>query len=287
MGLETAAIISLSLAAVGTGLSVTQAVKGAQAKSEADEGAAKAASDIARISEANNFASLKVPTMGLDLATQRMREWQQSQIQALKEGGAATVLGGLPGVVQQGYGQDLALAAQADTMQYNRDFALAQNAQQLEANKAQREASLAGARLTGAQNASIAGQNNINAGIQGAVGSLGNAAFAYQYFNQNKPIGDTTPPPGTPINPNAASTPPGVAAQSYPMPGATNMPTGQAPSWQSNYGQSGFRPVINANPLTNYPGLNIQTGDPLNDMYNRNAMNQMYGNLYKYGNPRF
>jgi hypothetical protein len=285
MGLATA--ISLGLAIVGTGLSVNQAIKGAQAKSEADEGAAKAASDIARINEANKYASLKVPTMGLDLATQRMREWQQTQIQALKEGGATTVLGGMPGVSQQAYAQERELAAQADTMQYNRDFALAQNAQQLEANKAQREASLAGARLSGAQNASIAGQNNMNAGIQGAVSNLGNAAYSYQYFNQNRPVVDTATPPGTPINPNAAYTPPGVAAQSYPMPGATNMPTGQAPAWQSNYGQSGFRPVINSNPLTNYPGLNMQTGDPLNDMYNRNAMNQMYGNLYKYGNPRF
>ena len=273
MGIETA--ITLGLAFVGTGLSVSQAIKGSQAKSAADAGSEAAANDIARISEANKFASLKVPTMGLDLATQRMREWQQSQIQALKEGGAATVLGGMPGVSQQAYAQERELAAQADTMQYNRDFALAQNAQQIESNKAQRDLSLAGARLSGAQNASIAGQNQENAGIQGAIGNLSNAAFAYQYFNQNKPIKDTANPPGTPINPNAAYTPPGVAAQSYNMAGATNMPTGQAPAWQSNYGQSGFRPVINANPLTNYPGLNMQTGDPLIDMYNRNAM---YGN---------
>ena len=134
---------------------------------------------------------------------------------------------------------------------------------------------------------------NINAGIQGAVGSLGNAAFAYQYFNQNKPVGDTNTPPGTPINPNAAYNPQAVAAQSYPMPGATAMPTGQTPAsaWQSQFGAtiSGM-PQNNmpAVPLNNYPGLtDIQSGDPLNDMYNRNARNQMYGNLYKYGNPRF
>lgn len=272
MGVATA--ISLGLAAVGTGLSVTQAIKGANAKSAADAAAENAANDIAKISEANKYASLKVPTMGLDLATQHMREWQQSQIQALKEGGAATVLGGMPGVSQQAYAQERELAAKADTMQFDRNVALAQNAQQIEGNRAQREASLAGARLSGAQNASIAGQNQMDAGIQGAVGNLANAAFAYQYFNQNKPIKDTNTPPGTPINPNAAYTPPGVAALSYNMPGATNMPTGQMPAsaWQSNYGQSGFRPVINANPLTNYPGLNMQTGDPLIDMYNRNAM---------------
>jgi hypothetical protein len=275
MGIETA--ITLGLAAVSTGLSVSQAIKGAQAKSEADAGAITAANDIAKISEANKFASLKVPTFGLELAQQNMQAWQQSQIQALKESGAAGVLGGLTAANQQAQSQDLALAGQADTMQYNRDLALAQNAQQIESNRAQREASLAGSRLSGAQNASVAGQNQENAGIQGAIGSLGNAAFAYQYFNQNKPVKDTNIPPGTPINPNAAYTAPGVAAQSYPMPGATAMPTGQAPAYQSQFGAT-----ISGMPLNNYPGLTSpQIGN------NMNAMNQMYGNLYQYGNPRF
>jgi hypothetical protein len=285
MGLVTA--ISLGLAVVGTGLSVTQAIKGSQAKSEADAAAENSANQIARISEANKFASLKVPTMGLDLATQRMREWQQTQIQALKEGGATTVLGGMPGVSQQAYAQERELAAQADTMQYNRDLALAQNAQQIEGNRVGREASLAGARLSGAQNASIAGQNQMDAGIQGAIGNLSNAAFAYQYFNQNKPVGNTTTPPAK------------INSDSYNPTGAVPMPLGQTPAsaWQSNFNQQpSFKGTISqmpqnnmpAIPLNNYPGLtDIQSGDPLNDMYNRNARNQMYGNLYKYGNPRF
>lgn len=268
MGVATA--ISLGLAAVGTGLSVTQAIKGSQAKSAADAAAEMAANDIAKISEANRFASLKVPTLGLEYAQQNIQAEQANTLRALQEMGPTGPLGGATALGLQSRGQNLALAAQADTMQYNRDVALAQNAQQLEANKAQREASLAGARLSGAQNASVAGQNNINAGIQGAVSNLGNAAYSYQYFNQNRPVVDTATPAGTPINPNAAYTPPGVAAQSYNMPGATPLPTGQAPAWQS-----AFKPVINANPLTNYPGLNMQTGDPLIDMYNRNAM---YGN---------
>ena len=264
MGVATA--ISLGLAAVGTGLSVTQAIKGSQAKSEADAAAVKAANDLSRISEANRFASLRVPTLGLEYAQQNIQARQAGNIQALQEGGASTVLGGLTAANQQAQAQDLALAAQADTMQYNRDVTLAQNAQQLEANRAGREASLAGARLSGAQNASVAGQNQENAGIQGAIGNLSNAAFAYQYFNQNKQGGDNNnnnKPPIQPINTSAAYTPPPVAAQSYSMPGAIPLPTGQVPAWQS-----GFKPVI-----SNYPGLtDIQTGDPLNDMYYRNAM---------------
>ena len=155
MGVATA--ISLGLAAVGTGLSVTQAIKGSQAKSEADAAAVKAANDLSRISEANRFASLRVPTLGLEYAQQNIQARQAGNIQALQEGGASTVLGGLTAANQQAQAQDLALAAQADTMQYNRDVTLAQNAQQLEANRAGREASLAGARLSGAQNASVAG----------------------------------------------------------------------------------------------------------------------------------
>lgn len=271
MGVATA--ISLGLAAVGTGMSVYQGIKGADAKAKADAAAVSAANDLQRTLEQNRFEALKVPSLGLDLAQQNMQAWQQSQIQALKESGAAGVLGGLTGANQQAEAQNLQLAAQANQMQYQRDLAQAQNAQQIEANRVARQAGLAEQRLQGAQRASAQGQADINAAIQGGIGNLANAAFTAQYFGgQGKPTVDTTTPKV--VNPNAAGTTPGVAAQSYQQTGATALPaqtiaassgaTATMPGYNWQAGNNQFAPKINGL-------IGTQTGDALNDMYYRNA----------------
>jgi hypothetical protein len=280
MGAITATAISLGIAAVGTGASVIQGINASNAKAKADAASVNAANDLQRVLEQNRFEALKVPSLGLNLAQQNMQAWQQSQIQALKESGAAGVLGGLTNVNQQAAAQNQQLAAQADQMQAQRDQMQAQNAQQIEANRVQRQTALAQQRLGGAQTASAQSQAEINAAYQGAIGNLSNAAFNYQYFNRGNVPVDTTNPPV--INPNAAGTTPGVAAQSYQMANTAALPATAATAaagantggynWQA--GNSQFNAVVNPAILTqaNYPGLfSGQTGDGLNDMYYRNA----------------
>jgi hypothetical protein len=272
MGLETAAAISLGLAAVGTGASVIQGIKGSNAKAKADAAAVSAANDLQRVLEQNRFEALKVPSLGLNLAQQNMQAWQQSQIQALKDTGAAGVLGGLTNVNQQAAAQNQQLAASADQMQAQRDQMVAQNAQQIESNRVQRQASLAQQRLEGAQRGSAQGQGQIDTAIQAGIGNLSNAAFNYQYFNRGKVPVDTTNPPV--INPNAAGTATGIAAQSYQMPGTTALPMSPSSGYNWQSGNNPFNAVINPANLnqTTYPGLTSgQTGDALNDMYYRNA----------------
>ena len=267
MAIATATAISLGLAAVGTGASVYQGIKGADAKAKADAAAVSAANDLQKIQEQDRFASLKVPTLGLELAQQNIQARQAGNIQALQESGAAGVLGGLTAANQQAQAQDLQLAAQADQMQYQRDQMQAQNAQQIESNRVQRQASLAQQRLEGAQRGSAQGQGQIDMAIQGGIGNLANAAFTAQYFGgKGTPPVDIKNPPV--INPNAAGTATGVAAQSYQMPGTTALPmnTGAAttvPGYNWQAGNNQFLPVISG--LTG-----TQTGDGLNDMYYRN-----------------
>jgi hypothetical protein len=272
MGVATA--ISLGLAAVGTGMSVVQGINAANAKAKADAASVDAANNIERLMEQNRYEALKVPSLGLDLAQQNMQAWQQSQIQALKDVGAAGVLGGLTNVNQQAAAQNQQLAARADEMQAQRDQMQAQNAQQIESNRVQRQVGLQQQRLAGAQNASAQGQAGYEAAIQGGIGNLANAAFSAQYFNKPKIPADVTTPPV--INPNATGTTPGIAAQSYQMSGATGLPSAAANTGGYNWqlGNNQFAPVINPANLTqaNYPGLFAgQTGDGLNDMYYRNA----------------
>jgi hypothetical protein len=270
MGVATA--ISLGLAAVGTGMSVYQGIKGASDKAKADAAAVNAANDLQRIQEQDKFAALQVPTLGLELAQENIQARQSENVRALKESGAAGVLGGLTAANQQAQAQDLQLAAQADQMQAQRDQMQAQNAQQIESNRIQRQVGLAGQRLEGAQKASALGQGQIDTAIQGGISNLANAAFSAQYFGgKGKPIDDTTNPKS--INPDAAAkTAPGVAAQSYQQPGATALPMSPSSGYNWQAGNNQFKAAINPATLnqTTFPGLTSgQTGDGLNDMYYR------------------
>jgi hypothetical protein len=184
--MPAATSIALGISAAG---SAYQMIQGANAKSQADQAASNAASQLAQLAEADRFKSLQVPTLGLGLAQQNIQARQVSNIQALKEGGAAGVLGGLTAVNQQAQAQDLALAAQADTMQYNRDVAQAENAQRIEANRIARQSGLEQSRLQGAQLAASQGQAEQNAGIAGLASTAGQ--FAVEAF-KNKPLYDQT-----------------------------------------------------------------------------------------------
>lgn len=190
MGVATATAISLGLAATSTGVSIYQGIQGAKAEADAKAAAAAAARDAERISEIDKYLSLNVPTLGLELAQQNMQKWQQSQIQALKESGAAGVLGGLTNVNLQAQEQNQQLAAQADQMQYQRDQMQAQNAQQIEANRVARQSGLTNARLSGAQTAAAEGRNTKNQAIQNTLQGLSSAAQLYAYQDI---YGDKTP----------------------------------------------------------------------------------------------
>ncbi len=182
MGLATA----VTLASLG--LSAKQALDGAQAESKANQAAENAANQAVRIQERDFYKELKVPTLGLEKATQNMQAWQQAQIQALKESGAAGVLGGLTAAGEQARAQNQDLAVEAQNAQYQRDLAQAQNAQQIEQGRMQREFAMNQAKLAGAQTAAAEARQNKAAGIQGGISALSNAATldAYRDIYGNK-----------------------------------------------------------------------------------------------------
>lgn len=201
MGLETAAAIGLGISALGSGYQIFQ---GARSKSDANAAAAKAAQQYASVNEANKFNSLKVPTLGLELAQQNIQSRQAQELQGLRDIGAAGVLGGLTALNTQSQAQDLQLAAQAQEAQYARDMAQAQNAQQLEANRVGRETGMAQSRLQGAQIAAAEGASNIAAGIGGLAQGASNAATLYAY---KQGYGKKTTETEKPTNTNPTQTP--------------------------------------------------------------------------------
>jgi len=243
MAIATATAIGLGIAAAG---SATQIIQGANAKSEADQAANNAANQLARIQEADKFKNLQVPTLGLELAQQNLQVSEANQLRALQEaGGASGVLGGLTALNQQSRAQDLQLANQANQMQYQRDAMLAQNAQEIEQNRAQREGALASSRLAGAQTASAQNAANIQAGIAG-LGQLGGQFALAAYKNQ--PLYDTATETGLNQNGTVTGQQAAVNAQKAFAPQIASMqpnvpvPGSVAPQLQANY-MTGLRGV--------------------------------------------
>lgn len=177
-----AAITSAIIAAGGSAYSIIQ---GAKAKNEANQAASSAAQSIAQMQEADKFKNLQVPTLGLEMAQQNVQARQAQQLQGLQDVGAAGVLGGLTALNQQGQAEDLALSAQAQNAQYERDLYQAQNAQGVEQRNLARQAGLETARLEGAQSAAAYGQSQINSGIQGLAETAGNVLVQ---SIKNKPL---------------------------------------------------------------------------------------------------
>jgi hypothetical protein len=174
-----AAITSALVAGAGLALNAYQTYQGVQQS----EAAAKSASDIGAqqkmLAEQNRVAGVQVPQLGYQLAQQSGAQRTANQVQALQGAGAAAVLGGLPGVGQQGTNQDLQLAAQLDQAKYERDTFVAQQEQAMQARKIAQQNDFLTSQLQGAQMARAQGQANVNAGLTGAAGTLG--ALAVQY----------------------------------------------------------------------------------------------------------
>jgi hypothetical protein len=174
MAVLTATLLAAGGLALAAGGAATSIIQGANAKSEAEDAAGKAAQSLAQMQESDKFKNLQVPTLGLEMAQQNVQARQAQQLQSLKDIGAAGVLGGLTAVNQQGQAEDLALAAQAQEAQYARDFAQAQNAQGVEQRNLARQSGLEQQRLAGAQSAAAYGQQQINSGISGLAQIGGN-----------------------------------------------------------------------------------------------------------------
>jgi hypothetical protein len=166
MGVATAAAIGLGIAAAGSGYQMYQ---GEQAKSEASKAAEQAAAKMAGVTEANEFQDLQIPTLGLEMAQENIQARQQGEIQALRDIGAAGVLGGLTASSENARRADLELASEAQKAQYQRDLAVKQNAQQIESNRAQRQFGMYGGQLAGAQTARAEGAAMSNAGLTGLI----------------------------------------------------------------------------------------------------------------------
>jgi hypothetical protein len=270
-------IILGSIAAGGSALNIIQ---GSNAKGEAQQAAAKAAQSIAQMQEADKFRNLQVPTLGLEMAQQNVQARQAQQLQGLRDIGAAGVLGGLTALNQQGQAEDLALSAQAQEAQFERDYVQAQNAQGVEQRNLTRQAALEQQRLIGAQGAAAAGQGQINAGIQGLAQTAGNVmaqSLANRpLFDGGKGLNSNGTLTGAQIQKNAYNA---ITPQLQQMRGQINTPASQANTANA---MNSMTPALTAPPLNYYDNARASyEAQQQNDyMYNLRAAQGIFENNY-------
>jgi hypothetical protein len=174
-----AAITSTIIAGVGAAANAVQAYKSYQDKKDADEAAAKAAREFKALTEKNEIAGVQVPRMGYDLAQQNLAQQQQSQLSALQGAGMEALLGGVPQLAQVGSEQGLKIGAELQDAEYERDMAVAANAQGIEGRRVARLADIENSRLQGAQAALAQSSMNMQNAIASGLGALGFAGQEY------------------------------------------------------------------------------------------------------------
>lgn len=179
-------IISAGVALAGVGMSAAQAVKADKEKKKAQAAATAAANAFKNIKETNAYSDIQVPTLGTDLASQRMNQQAMAGLGALQGAGAEAVLGGVGQLQEATNAAQLDIAAQQNDAQYNRDLAEAGAQMGIEERRQIREMNLYDAQLTGSQNAAANAQANKNAAItgmvEGSLSALGSAADATSLY---------------------------------------------------------------------------------------------------------
>jgi hypothetical protein len=185
-----AAVTSTLVALGGIGVSAAQAIKSQSQMKEATQASNLAKQQLKQIKETNPFKALQVPTLGIDMARQQQSQRETQMIGALQGTGAEGVLGGIGQLAAAGNEQDMALAAQADKAQYDRDMAQAEAQLGIGARQAERDFTV-GLGEVQQQNAIRAqAQKDRNAAITGALGSAADMATSLDdiiglYRNKN------------------------------------------------------------------------------------------------------
>jgi hypothetical protein len=168
--------VAAGLGLVSTGASLFQGIRAGQDKNKALAASEKFGKELEQLKIKNMFEGLQVPTRGAELQRQATEQALATGVEAAKTAGAEGVIGLVPKLQQQAAKEDMATAARLEQLEYQRNLAQAQGAQQAENQNVAAQRRLATMRLQGsgmaAADAAQRQQQALMSGIQG----LGTAA---------------------------------------------------------------------------------------------------------------
>lgn len=162
------------LSVAGGAAQMINAKKKADAAKKAIQGAD---STLKNVREVNKMASLQAPDIS-SMASQDAAATTAQSLQSLQEMGGAGAAG-VAGVYKQGLDSQLEAQQRQGEVNYNRDVAVASNAQGIEQRRSDLEANTALMEAQGAQGALADAGNQMWSGLQSTAGGLAQGATAY------------------------------------------------------------------------------------------------------------
>jgi hypothetical protein len=178
------ATIAAGTALAGLGTSVGQAVKNQKDKNNAQAAATQAANAIRDMKEVNAYEGLQVPTLGFELAQQGLDKSVVAALQTTQGAGAEGVIGGVGRINEAANAQELALAAEANEAEFDRDKLIAGAQQDINSNKFKQLSDLEISRLNNAQAAEYYAELRKRQAIGSAIG-VTSSALTREYENRD------------------------------------------------------------------------------------------------------
>lgn len=171
MAVATATAIAAGSALVGSGLSFAQAAAEKRKYKEAQEAAARYMDDARKKFETNFAEQLQVPLEGYKMAADLNNQAVGQALEAMRESGQRSIIGGVAGLQQQAQvgAEQLRMSLQQDL--YQRDKMIADEESRLRDIQAELDVTEA----TGAQQAAADAELRGAAAFQSGIGSLAQA----------------------------------------------------------------------------------------------------------------
>jgi hypothetical protein len=221
--------ISLAMAGINAGISAYQGYKANQKEKDARAAAEKFGAQQRAVTETDMMAGLKVPQLGAQLASQQLGQQYATGVEALRGSGAAGVLGGVTGLADVYSDATLKQAAQLEQLEFQRNAMQAENAQNVEMRRAERQDTNIQSQLTGAQQAAALANATKNQAIASGLSAVTDIGLKYMenapLYQQQKvsDMGVTGPISIKPTNFDAGLKAPQMPAGAVPVPGKSGM----------------------------------------------------------------
>ena len=185
--------ISLAMAGINAGISAYQGYKANQKEKDARAAAEKFGAQQRAVTETDMMAGLKVPQLGAQLASQQLGQQYATGVEALRGSGAAGVLGGVTGLADVYSDAALKQAAQLEQLEFQRNAMQAENAQNVEMRRAERQDTNIQSQLTGAQQAAALANATKNQAIASGLSAVTDIGLKYMenaplYQQQKQPM---------------------------------------------------------------------------------------------------